>query len=87
MLFIYLYSKSFLCFTMDLKIIKILLGCPKGSARYLAGVEGFVEFAFKNKPQDTKIYCPCHECVHTSLLSKDEIYEHLVCNGILENYE
>ena len=72
---------------MDLKIIKVLLGCPKGSARYLAGVEGFVEFALKNKPQDTKIYCPCHECVHTSLLSRDEIYEHLVCNGILENYE
>jgi len=34
---------------MDLKIIKILLGCPKGSARYLAGVEGFVEFALKKQ--------------------------------------
>ena len=72
---------------MDLKIIKLLLGYPKDSTRYIAGVEGFVEFAFEDKPEDTKIYCPCHTCAHTSLLSRDEIYEHLVYNGILENYE
>ena len=84
---IYLYNNSFYDFTMDLKIIKLLLGYPKDSTRYIAGVEGFVEYEFKNKPEDTKIYCPCHTCVHTSLLSRDEIYEHLVCNGILENYE
>ena len=63
------------------------MGYPKDSTRYIAGVEGFVEYEFKNKPEDTKIYCPCHTCVHTSLLSRDEIHEHLVCNGILENYE
>jgi hypothetical protein len=72
---------------MDLATIKLLLCYPKDSKRYLAGVEGFVEFAFKDKPEDAKIYCPCHTCVHTNLLPRGEIYGHLVCNGILENYE
>ena len=84
-LFIYT-AIAFYDFTMDLKIIKLLLGYPKNSTRYIAGVEGFIEFAFEDKPEDTKIYW-CHTCVDTSLLSRDEIYEHLVCNGILENYE
>jgi len=59
LLFIYT-ARAFYGFTMDLKIIKLLLGYPKDSTRYIACVEGFVEYAFKNNPEDTKIYCPCH---------------------------
>jgi hypothetical protein len=72
---------SFYSFTMDLEIIMLLL-C------HLVGVEGFVEFAFKDKPQDAKIYIvQCHTCMHTTILSRDEIYEHLfwVCCTLLSS--
>lgn len=72
---------------MDLETIKLLLSYPRESNWYLPGVEGFVEFAFKDKRKDAKIYCPCHTCVHTNLMLRGEIFEHLVCNGILENYD
>ncbi|XP_062188858.1 uncharacterized protein LOC133892152 [Phragmites australis] len=72
---------------MDIEVIKLLLRCSKGSIQYNNGVKGFVEFAFKDKSADAKIHWPCETCVNTTLLSRDEIYEHLVCNGILENYD
>nr|XP_025882612.1 uncharacterized protein LOC107281707 [Oryza sativa Japonica Group] len=71
---------------MDLETIKILLRYPRGSVEYLAGVDGFLEFAYKDKLEDTKIYCPCETCVHTMLLSKNDVYDHLVCNGMLQSY-
>ncbi len=71
---------------MDLETIKILLCYPRGSVEYLAGVDGFLEFAYKDKLEDTKIYCPCETCVHTMLLSKNDVYDHLVCNGMLQSY-
>lgn len=72
---------------MDLETIKILLRYPRGSVEYLAGVDGFLEFAYKDKLEDTKIYCPCETCVHTMLLSKNDVYDHLVCNGMLQSYD
>ncbi|WVZ63392.1 hypothetical protein U9M48_013029 [Paspalum notatum var. saurae] len=72
---------------MDMETVKNLLRCPKGSANYVAGVKGFVDFAFKDKPEDCKICCPCQTCVHTTLQPSDEMFAHLVCNGILESYD
>nr|AAT44322.1 hypothetical protein [Oryza sativa Japonica Group] len=72
---------------MDLKTIKILLRYPRGSDEYLTGVHGFLEFAYKDKSEDTKIYCPCGTCVHTMLLSKNDVYDHWVCNGMLQSYD
>ncbi|KAM0909763.1 hypothetical protein ACQ4PT_014614 [Festuca glaucescens] len=72
---------------MDTEVSKLLLRYPRGSSRYLAGVDGFLEFAFKDKPEDTTILCPCEICVHSSLLSKDDVRDHLVCNGILQSYD
>ena len=68
-------------------MVKRLLRYPKGSDPYVAGVERFIEFAYKDKPEGSKIYCPCQSCVHTTVQSKDEMYGHLVCNGILDNYD
>ncbi|XP_020180541.1 uncharacterized protein [Aegilops tauschii subsp. strangulata] len=72
---------------MDVQISKVLLCYPRGSSRYLAGVDGFLEFAYKDKTEDTTILCPCEECVHTSVLSKDEFCDHLIYNGILQSYD
>jgi hypothetical protein len=72
---------------MDLKAIKLLLRYPRGTTEHLAGVDGFLEFAYKDKPEDTKILCPCRECVHTVLLSRDDVRDHLVCNGMLQSYD
>jgi hypothetical protein len=72
---------------MDVGMVKRLLRYPRGSDPYVVGVERFIEFTFKDKHEGTKIYCPYQACVHTTVQSRDEMYGHLVCNGILENYD
>jgi hypothetical protein len=72
---------------MDVGMVKRLLHYPRGFDPYVAGVERFIEFAFKDKPEDIKIHCPCQTCVHTTVQQRDEMYGHFVCNGILENYD
>ena len=72
---------------MDLEPIKLLLRYPRGTRQYLAGVDGFLEFAYKDKLEDIEILCPCENCVHTTLLSRDDVRSHLVCNGILQSYD
>ena len=52
---------------MDLEVVKLLLQCSKGSAQSVAGVKGFLEFAFKDKPEGSKNYCPYKSCVHTTV--------------------
>jgi hypothetical protein len=71
---------------MDVGMVKHLLRYPRSSDPYVAGVERFIEFAFKDKPEGTKIHCPCQTWVHTAVQPRDEMFGHLVCNGILENY-
>jgi hypothetical protein len=71
---------------MDVGMVKRLLRYPSGSDPYVAGIERFIEFTFKDKFEDTNIHCPCQTCVHTTVQPRDEIFGYLVCNGILENY-
>jgi hypothetical protein len=52
---------------MDVGMVKRLLRYPRGSDPYVAGVERFIEFAFKDKPEGTKIHCPCQTCAHTTV--------------------
>ena len=40
---------------MDIGLVKRLLRYPKGSDPYIAGVEKFLEFAFKDKAEGIKI--------------------------------
>uniref|UniRef100_J3MJZ6 Transposase-associated domain-containing protein n=1 Tax=Oryza brachyantha TaxID=4533 RepID=J3MJZ6_ORYBR len=72
---------------MVLESIKSLLRYPRSSMHYLAGVNGFLEYAYKEKSEDTEIHCPYVNCVLTKLLSKNDVYDHLVCNGMLQSYE
>lgn len=71
---------------MDLKSIKELLLSPRPSEEYLAGVDGFLDFAYTGKSSDAEICCPCVKCVNRFLLKRIDVYDHLVCNGILCGY-
>lgn len=71
---------------MDLTAIKKLLSSRRPSADYLAGVDGFLDFAYTGKSSDAKIHCPCVRCVNRNLLKRDTVYDHLVCNGMLLRY-
>ncbi|XP_039143959.1 uncharacterized protein LOC120281099 [Dioscorea cayenensis subsp. rotundata] len=56
------------------------------SVEYEQGVREFLEFAFSNTLSN-QILCPCQICVNSVLLTKDEVYEHLIINGILKLYK
>lgn len=71
---------------MNLNAIKKLLLSPRPSDEYLAGIEGFLEFAYREKNPNDKIRCLCKKCVNKWLLRRDEVYDHLVYNGMLLGY-
>jgi len=71
---------------MDLNIIKTLLLSERPSDEYIAGVEGFLKFAYRGKNSNAKIRCPCLQCVNKILQKQDTVYDHLVCNGMLRGY-
>ena len=71
---------------MDLKSIKELLLFPRPSDEYLAGVGGFLDFAYMRKNSDDKIRCPCGKCVNALLLKRQDVYDHLICHGFSNGY-
>ncbi|XP_014757717.1 uncharacterized protein LOC106866646 isoform X2 [Brachypodium distachyon] len=71
---------------MDLETIKKFLRSPRPGDDYLAGVNGFLDFAYTGKSADAKIHCPCVKCVNRFLLKRNTVYEHLVCDGMLHRY-
>ncbi|XP_039142871.1 uncharacterized protein LOC120280181 isoform X2 [Dioscorea cayenensis subsp. rotundata] len=56
------------------------------SVEYEQGVREFLEFAFSNT-MSNQILCPCRRCVNSVLLTRDEVYEHLIIHGILKLYK
>jgi hypothetical protein len=71
---------------MDLSAIKRLLQSERPSDGYIAGVEGFIKFAYSGKRSDAKIHCPCVKCVNRHLHMQETVYDHLVCHGMLRGY-
>ena len=71
---------------MDLRAIKRLLQSRRPSDEYIAGVQGFLKFAYSGKKSDAKIQCPCVKCVNRQLQMQEIMYEHLVCDGMLRGY-
>ena len=61
---------------MDLSAIKRLLQSERPSDDYIAGVEGFLKFAYSGKRSDSKIRCPCVKCVNRPLHTQETVYEH-----------
>jgi hypothetical protein len=50
---------------------------------YQDGVEQFLSFAYRELSLDNEILCPCINCKNRIHQSRDEIWTHLRCNGIL----
>ncbi|OVA15521.1 hypothetical protein BVC80_9035g42 [Macleaya cordata] len=58
------------------------------SPEYFQGCMEFLEFAWSHRPSklgDT-IYCPCINCINRFPLSKNEVKEHILEQGILRTY-
>lgn len=60
---------------------------PRSSSRYLDGLAKFLDFAFQNVAQGDQILCPCKNCNNCSWSKREEVYEHLICDGFDKNYK
>ena len=70
---------------MDLKAINKLLLSDRPN-EYKAEVNGFFQFAYREKITGAKIWCPCVKCVNRWLKKRDEVCEHLIYDGMLQGY-
>ncbi|XP_025628707.1 uncharacterized protein [Arachis hypogaea] len=52
---------------------------PRNSLEYAQGVSRFIEFAFAHHSADGTIICPCNACAFKKWLTRDEVYDHLIC--------
>lgn len=52
----------------------------------MTGVDGFLDFAYNGKSSGEKIRCPCVKCALRWLRKRNEVYDHLVCDGMLKEY-
>lgn len=53
---------------------------------YEDGVEDFLNFAYRDIPNDSEILCPCKKCKNRINQSRAEVRTHLRCDGILQGY-
>ncbi|KAL3834122.1 hypothetical protein ACJIZ3_008858 [Penstemon smallii] len=54
---------------------------------YLRGIDAFLDFAFKNRPNDTTISCRCEKCDNRYFQSRMDIRDHCFFNGFSKNYK
>ncbi|PWA50202.1 transposase-associated domain-containing protein [Artemisia annua] len=59
---------------------------PRASPQYVEGVEYFLDFAFEKTSNNGKILCPCIDCHNMSFLTRDKVYDHLICSGFKKDY-
>nr|XP_029119885.1 uncharacterized protein LOC105043294 isoform X2 [Elaeis guineensis] len=56
------------------------------SDAYLEGVGRFLDFAFDKAAQRGLILCPCRKCNNCYWKNREDVYEHLTCDGFMRNY-
>ncbi|XP_061344016.1 uncharacterized protein LOC133289989, partial [Gastrolobium bilobum] len=59
---------------------------PRNSIEYVEGVRGFIDFSFQHSSIEGKILCPCSPCGFRKWLSKETVYDHLLCKKFPEGY-
>ncbi|XLR00246.1 hypothetical protein S83_066444 [Arachis hypogaea] len=59
---------------------------PRTSKKYLDGLDEFFDFAFHNAAEGTQILCPCKNCNNCSWGNREDVYEHLFCDGFDKGY-
>ncbi|XP_074351848.1 uncharacterized protein LOC141690996 [Apium graveolens] len=55
---------------------------PKYSEAYSNGVTDFVQNAFDNFATGSELRCPCKDCSNRFWFSEEDVYDHLVSNGL-----
>lgn len=59
---------------------------PRASSQYVNGVEYFLNFAFEKSAQHGEIVCPCANCHNRFRVTREKVYDHLICNGFKRGY-
>ncbi|CAH9133258.1 unnamed protein product [Cuscuta epithymum] len=63
------------------------ISCTRTTSEFQQGVEDFIQFAFTHRKEGEKLPCPCRKCGNMCKVSrKDELREHIFCNGFSRNY-
>lgn len=60
---------------------------PRHSEPYMLGVEGFLNFAFRNQSRNGMILCPCIECKLGKCVGRNDAREHLIVKGFIRGYD
>ncbi|KAG8363694.1 hypothetical protein BUALT_Bualt19G0049100 [Buddleja alternifolia] len=66
---------------------KSWIALQRKSDVYLCGIEAFLEFAFRDRPSDSLICCPCEKCMHRYFKSRRDVRDHCFFNGFSLNYK
>ena len=53
---------------------------------YRDGVEEFLKFAEEQSRNKMSTKCPCNKCGIVKVQTFDKVREHLICDGIIEQY-
>ncbi|XP_043717729.1 uncharacterized protein LOC122665644 [Telopea speciosissima] len=56
------------------------------STLYIQEVNNFLDYAFSNAAIGDEILCPCVKCINQLWKTRDEVFEHLICDGFLRSY-
>jgi len=64
------------------------MSASRMSPAHEEGVEQFLEFTSEKSGlnEDGKYFCPCINCLNRKRQLLDDIWEHLLCDGIKKNY-
>ena len=64
------------------------MNASRMSPAYEEGIEEFLSFASERSrlDKDGKYFCPCINCLNARRQVLDDIWEHLLCEGIKKNY-
>ncbi|XP_075515529.1 uncharacterized protein LOC142550176 [Primulina tabacum] len=66
--------------------MKAWMDYPRGSLDYQVGIRNFLRYAFANTTDEVTKPCPCRKCINSLNHDRETVYEHLMINGILQDY-
>ncbi|KAG6481184.1 hypothetical protein ZIOFF_057779 [Zingiber officinale] len=62
------------------------MAAPHGSLEYQVGILYFLRYAFGDAAPDVTRPCPCCKCINSLSHDRETVHEHLMINGILQDY-
>jgi len=59
---------------------------PKFSKRYVVAVQSFMQLVRSHFDRNSKVRCPCQDCLNIYLQTQEVVYDHLLIQGIMGSY-